>query len=66
MAPRGYARNALLRRGIVRGDGVPRSRQHPVLPIRADEPQVLLGRALNRLVMNPLDTLGIDWPWLMN
>ena len=60
------AGNSLLRRGIVRGDGVPRSRQHPVLPIRADEPQVLLGRALNRLVMNPLDTLGIDWPWLMN
>ena len=58
------AGNSLLRRGIVRGDGVPRSRQHPVIPIRTDEPQVLLGRALNKLVMDPLETLGINWPWL--
>ena len=58
------AGNSLLRRGIVRGEGVPRTAQHPVIPIRADEPQVLLGRALNKLVMDPLETLGIDWPWL--
>ena len=58
------AGNSLLRRGIVRGDNVPRSRQHPVIPIRTDEPQVLLGRALNKLVMDPLETLGINWPWL--
>ena len=58
------AGNSLLRRGIVRGDGVPRTKQHPVIPIRSDEPQVLLGRALNKLVMEPLETLGIDWPWL--
>jgi uncharacterized protein with NAD-binding domain and iron-sulfur cluster len=58
------AGNSLLRRGIVRGEGVPRTAQHHVIPIRADEPQVLLGRALNKLVMDPLETLGIDWPWL--
>ncbi len=58
------AGNSLLRRGIVRGEAVPRTRQHPVIPIRADEPQVLLGRALNKLVMDPLETLGIEWPWL--
>ena len=60
------AGNSLLRRGIVRGEGVPRTRQHPVIPIRSDEPQVLLGRALNKLVMDPLETLGVDWPWLAN
>ena len=49
---------------LVRSEGMPRTAQHPVIPIRADEPQVLLGRALNKLVMDPLETLGIDWPWL--
>ena len=58
------AANSLLRRGIVRGSGLPRSRQHPVIPIRADEPQVVLGRALNKLVMDPLEAFGIRWPWL--
>jgi uncharacterized protein with NAD-binding domain and iron-sulfur cluster len=58
------AGNSLLRRGIVRGEGVPRTKQHPVIPIRSDEPQVLLGRALNKLVMDPLETLGLNWPWL--
>ena len=58
------AGNSLLRRGIVHGEGMPSRAQHPVIPIRADEPQVLLGRALNKLVMDPLETLGIDWPWL--
>ena len=58
------AANSLLQRGIVTGgDGV-NSRRHRVIPIRADEPQVLLGRALNRLVMDPLETIGINWPWL--
>ena len=57
------AANALLQRGIVcgtEGSGM----QHRVIPIRADEPQVLLGRALNRLVMDPLDAIGVRWPWL--
>ena len=57
------AANSLLRRGIVAGGEDCRS-PHRVIPIRADEPQVQLGRALNRLVMEPLETLGVQWPWL--
>ena len=41
---------------IVQGSAAPRSRQHSV--IRADEPQVLLGRVLNKLVMDPLESFG--------
>ena len=58
------AANSLLRRGIVAGADGAHSGRHRVLPIRADEPQVLLGRALNKLVMDPLETMGINWPWL--
>ena len=58
------AGNSLLRRGIVRGADLPRTLQHSVIPIRADEPQVVLGRALNKLVMDPLEAFGIHWPWL--
>jgi len=25
---------------------------------------VVLGRALNKLVMNPLEAAGMRWPWL--
>ena len=32
---------------------------------RADEPQLVLGRALNKLVMDPLEAVGIiRLPWL--
>ena len=58
------AANSLLQRGIVTGANGVNSRRHRVIPIRADEPQVLLGRALNRLVMDPLEKIGINWPWL--
>jgi len=58
------AANALLQRGQVRGSGAAPGRPHPVRPIRADEPQVVLGRALNKLVMDPLEAVGIRWPWL--
>ena len=57
------AANSLLRRGIVTPNGSSH-RQHRVIPIRADEPQVLLGRALNKMVMDPLESVGIRWPWL--
>ena len=57
------AANSLLRRGIVAGPGG-RGQVHRVIPIRADEPQVLLGRALNKLVMDPLEAIGWRWPWL--
>ena len=59
------AANSLLRRGIVAGPGG-RGPVHRVIPIRADEPQVLLGRALNKLVMDPLEAIGWRWPWLGN
>ena len=58
------AANSLLQRGIVQGGAATRNRRHPVIPIRADEPQVLLGRALNKWVMDPLEGFGIRWPWL--
>ena len=57
------AGNSLLSRGIVKGTHLS-AVQHSVLPIRADEPQVVLGRALNKLVMDPIESLGIQWPWL--
>lgn len=53
------AGNSLIRRKIVNGAG----HSHPVLPIRADEPQVVLGRALNKLVMDPIEALGLKLPW---
>ena len=31
---------------------------------RADEPQLVLGRALNKLVMDPLEAVWIRLPWL--
>ena len=58
------AGNSLLRRGIVSGGDGHLRKQHPVIPIRADEPQVVLGRALNKLVMDPLESIGFRWPWL--
>ena len=60
------AANSLLRRGIVKGSNASSGQQHLVFPIRADEPQVVLGRALNKLVMDPIESLGIQWPWLSN
>jgi len=53
------AGNSLIRRGIV-NSAAP---SHPILPIRADEPHVVLGRALNRLVMDPIESLGLKLPW---
>ncbi|EDY39056.1 zeta-carotene desaturase [Cyanobium sp. PCC 7001] len=53
------AGNSLIRRKVVNGA----DHSHPVLPIRADEPQVVLGRALNKLVMNPIEALGLKLPW---
>jgi hypothetical protein len=58
------AANALMRSGVVRGANAATRPEHPVRPIRPEEPQVLLGRALNKLVMDPLEAFGIRWPWL--
>ena len=60
------AGNSLLRRGIVHGDARRKSiddLQHTVIPIRTDEPQVVLGRALNKSVMEQLNQIGIELPW---
>ena len=37
---------------------------HPVLPVRADEMQVVLGRAANKAVMDALAPFGLDSPWV--
>ena len=58
------AANALLRSVVVRGPNAATRQEHPVRPIRPEEPQVLLGRAINKLVMDPLEALGIRWPWM--
>ncbi len=58
------AANALLRSGVARGPNAATRQEHPVRPIRPEEPQVLLGRAINKLVMDPLEALGIRWPWM--
>ncbi len=57
------AGNSLIRRNIVRGPHPSKALQHPVLPIRADEPQVVLGRALNKIVMDQIEALGLKLPW---
>ena len=58
------AANALLRGGVVRGIDRAKPRLHQVLSVRPEEPQVLLGRAMNKLVMDPLEAFGIRWPWV--
>ena len=58
------AANALMRNGVVKGADPLRSAEHQVIPIRPEEPHVLLGRAMNKLVMDPLEAVGIRWPWL--
>jgi uncharacterized protein with NAD-binding domain and iron-sulfur cluster len=57
------AGNSLIRRHIVRGANPSKTIQHSVLPIRADEPQVVLGRALNKIVMDQVDAFGLKLPW---
>jgi len=58
------AANALIRSGVLKGMDRATSREHEVLPIRPEEPQVLLGRAMNKLVMDPLEAFGIRLPWM--
>jgi len=55
------AANSLSRRGLLGSD---HAQQHPVIPIRDDELQVRAGRALNRLIMQPLEPLGLSSPWV--
>ena len=48
---------ALLLSCIVNG-----SHEHRVIPFRPDEQQVELGRAINKLAMDPLEKVGLRWP----
>jgi hypothetical protein len=59
------AGNSLLRREIISGTTPYQALPHPVIPIRADEPQVVLGRSINKRVMDQLDLFGLKYPWLM-
>eukprot|EP00667_Euglena_gracilis_P004364 EG_transcript_4386 len=54
------AANALARSGQL---GANRA-IHPVIPIREDEPQVLLGRQANKQFMDLLKLLKLDSPWV--
>jgi hypothetical protein len=38
--------------------------QHAVIPIRADEPQVVMGRALNKTLQDVLNPFGLASPWV--
>ena len=57
------AGNSLIRRNIVRGPQPSKTIQHSVIPIRADEPQVVLGRAVNKIVMDQIEAFGLKLPW---
>jgi hypothetical protein len=57
------AGNSLIRRNIVKGLNQSKTIQHSVIPIRADEPQVVLGRALNKIMMDQIDAFGLKLPW---
>jgi len=53
------AANALARNGSLGAC----TAQHPVIPVRADEPQVVLARSMNKRVMEALKPLGLASPW---
>ena len=55
------AGNSLLRRGLGAGGA---GAGHPVIPIRADEAQVVLGRALNKQFMDAVSPFGLASPWI--
>merc|ERR1712087_630268 len=55
------AANALARSGVL---GTKHGREHVVIPIRKDEPQVRAGRQLNRRFMEVLRPLGLSSPWI--
>ena len=39
-------------------------REHVVIPVRADETQVVVGRAANKAVMDALKPFGLASPWV--
>jgi len=52
------AANALARNGNL---GKSSQRQHPVIPVRDDEPQVIAGRDLNKKIMDALGPFASPW-----
>ena len=61
------AANSLLRRGQLSGGGGGGGiggGTATVLPVRADEMQVVLGRAANKAVMDALSPFGLASPWV--
>lgn len=55
------AANALARSGVL---GDQRRREHDVLQVRDDEPQVVAGRAANKAVQELLGRVGLGSPWV--
>jgi len=55
------AANALARKGAL---GPDKMNEHEVIPIRKDEPQVVIGREVNRKVWEQLNFLGISSNWI--
>lgn len=55
------AGNSLARRGLL---GESARRQHEVISVRPDEPQVVQGRAANKLVTGLLEAAGVKHPWV--
>jgi len=55
------AANALARRGAL---GQEARREHAVIPIREDEPQVRAGRAVNGALMQAFSPVGLASPWV--
>ena len=53
------AANLLARRGLLGG-----RREHEVIPVRADELQVELGRTANKALAGVLGPLGLKSPWV--
>ncbi|KAJ1474432.1 hypothetical protein T484DRAFT_1832405 [Baffinella frigidus] len=53
------AANALARSGLLGAN----RKEHVVVPVRADEQQVVLGRAANKGFMDLLDPFGLASPW---
>jgi uncharacterized protein with NAD-binding domain and iron-sulfur cluster len=60
------AGNSLARRVLARAKGGSGKtlQEHVVIPVRADETQVVVGRAANKAVMDALKPFGLDSPWV--
>ena len=53
------AANALIDKGLLDN-----RRKGNIIPIREDEPQVKLGKLVNKRIMNTLKPFGLSSPWV--